>query len=141
MVNRLTAKLPEADKKEREGILEERRKIASKNKTMCNRLRRSIEAARKRGNEFYDIRKIWQDQEKDTYSRGLADFKLPEARLIYAGTVGLSNDSMEAMDAESLGIAARNLRMKEMSTDSVAEQRRKLRLFVNYGTKIFMDNK
>mmetsp|Transcript_3818 Transcript_3818/g.7254 ORF Transcript_3818/g.7254 Transcript_3818/m.7254 type:complete len:620 (-) Transcript_3818:105-1964(-) len=141
MVNRLTAKLPEADKKEREKVLDERRKTATRNKATCNTLRRSIERARKAGSEFFDIQRVWQDQEKDTYSKGLANLKLPEARLIYAATVGLSNDSMEAMNAESLARAARNLRMKEMSTDSVAEQRRKLRLFVNYGTKIFLDSK
>mmetsp|Transcript_9883 Transcript_9883/g.15620 ORF Transcript_9883/g.15620 Transcript_9883/m.15620 type:complete len:404 (-) Transcript_9883:122-1333(-) len=142
VVEKFVSRLSAEERQLYEAEREERRKKNERVSRALQRLQREIDKASSDENIFLCVRNKWEEEDKDTFCRGIDMFDHPAPRELYAHQVGLSKKDIAKMDKRTLKVALENLRLKPASkedlglSDIVLEMRRRLSLFVSYGTKI-----
>mmetsp|Transcript_44192 Transcript_44192/g.73642 ORF Transcript_44192/g.73642 Transcript_44192/m.73642 type:complete len:479 (-) Transcript_44192:194-1630(-) len=134
MVERVIQSRSIEEQEKRKQALEQRNNKGQMQAAHFEKLRKTIETAKKNGHRFFNIKNNWSKTEKGTFKEGMTSLKYPKARKLYASTVSLSEDGVAKMNQKHLTQAIKNLGLKNMKGDSIIEQRRKLMLFVLYGT-------
>mmetsp|Transcript_2553 Transcript_2553/g.4709 ORF Transcript_2553/g.4709 Transcript_2553/m.4709 type:complete len:194 (-) Transcript_2553:170-751(-) len=138
MVESTVSRLPAEEREERKKIVQTRMEVLKEQEKRYEDLKKQIEVSKKHGHVFYSIKESWKQTQSNLFLQGLKQFKYIRSRKLYADMVGLGESEIAQLDQQALVTAAKNLKMKSMENESIVEQRRRLTLFVYYGTKMFL---
>jgi len=82
-----------------------------KEENECAKLRRQVERAKRKHQQFLSIGNIWNRKQKQTFSGGVSKYEGAEARTLYCELVGLSEQWIHGASEKQLRIAAGNLEL------------------------------
>jgi len=134
MVEKVISGRPNEERESYQHLKAQKQETDRKRGEFARDLEKTIEAARAH-NTFFHINSEWDQGERRKFLLGIGDLDFPLARKIYASSVCLSEDAIAKMDDTCLARAAKNLELKKMNADSIIEKRRKLTLFILYGSQ------
>ena len=98
----------------------------------AQKLRQAIERAKKKGTKFLNIAEPWEDDDKQTFQKGLATYSSPTLRAIYCEMIGLTLDWAESTGVKDMLTAVSNLSLN-CDTNNIQELRRVLNEYITCG--------
>lgn len=137
MIDRLMATATDEEKRQRTELVKERKAKEDEFESQHVVLKDAIAEAKQNGQDFFSIYDEWSKQETTMFLTGIQPYTYPKSRRLYASTVGIDEDGIASMTVGDTCTTAQNLRMKDMKNESVLEQRRRITLYVSYGTRLF----
>jgi len=120
-------------------IVKSREKKTQEAELLYKKLVETISGAKATGENFFHIMNTWKDHESKVFLKNMQRYDYPKTRRAYAAVVGLEDHEIAKMSRKQLLLAASNLKLKDMLKENVMEIRRRLTLFLTYGTKVFVD--
>lgn len=100
--------------------------------TRAQRLREAIERAKKRGTKFLDITEPWEEDDKQTFLKGLSNYSSPLLRTIYCEMIGLTQEWVETTGVKDMLTAVNNLSLN-CDASNIQELRKVLNDYISCG--------
>ena len=98
----------------------------------AQKLRAAIEKAKKRGTKFLDITEPWEDDDKETFIKGLSNYSSPLLRTIYCEMIGLTQEWVETTGVKDMLTAVNNLSLN-CDASNIQELRKVLNDYISCG--------
>lgn len=100
--------------------------------TRAQRLREAIERAKKKGTKFLDITEPWEEDDKQTFLKGLSNYSSPLLRTIYCEMIGLTQEWVETTGVKDMLTAVNNLSLS-CDASNIQELRKVLNDYISCG--------
>eukprot|EP00929_Paragymnodinium_shiwhaense_P029402 TRINITY_DN16855_c0_g1_i1.p1 TRINITY_DN16855_c0_g1~~TRINITY_DN16855_c0_g1_i1.p1 ORF type:complete len:530 (-),score=156.84 TRINITY_DN16855_c0_g1_i1:132-1721(-) len=107
-------------------------KAQERAKQLHKELEKSVGEALRKGKAFFQIHSSWSRKEKETFSKGIADYK-GDTRSTYCRLTGLTESWVHSANAQKLNMALCNLNLSAFVDKSEKDIRQRLLMFMRYG--------
>jgi len=119
-------------KEEYEERVRDAERTREKVKKLHESLEKSVNQAIAKGKAFFSIDHGWSRKEKDTFQRGVKEMT-GDTRETYCRLTGLTVRWVHSADEDKLNQALHNLGLQSFASESEAEIRKRLLMFLRYG--------
>lgn len=132
IVQKSVDKLPAQQQEEYRERVQQADEARAKAKKLHDELERSVNAALKKGKNFFKIDSNWTRKEKETFKNGINDYT-GDARASYCRLTNLTQQWIHSADFGKLNTALHNLNLPSFVDKTEEEIRQRLLMYLRYG--------